>query len=91
MESEQKQERKHTIPKEQQERWIHAVGERIRIVRKAKGFTQEEFALTANIDRAYYGGVERGERNLAATNLIRIAKALGVEVGELFPPIGDLT
>lgn len=35
--------------------------------------------------RAYFGGVERGERNIAALNLIKIAEALEVEVGELFP------
>jgi len=33
--------------------------------------------------------VERGERNVAALNLIRIARALGVEVGDLFPPVGS--
>lgn len=31
------------------------------------------------------GSVERGERNIAAINLIRITKVLKVEVGELFP------
>jgi transcriptional regulator with XRE-family HTH domain len=36
------------------------------------------------------GGVERGERNISALNLIKIAKALNVEVGELFPSIRSL-
>ena len=62
-----------------------ALGRQIRKVRKEKGFSQEHFALEAGLDRSYYGGVERGERNLAALNLMRIAVALGVEVGELFP------
>ncbi len=35
--------------------------------------------------RAYYCGVERGERNIAVLNLKEIAKTLGVEVVELFP------
>jgi hypothetical protein len=30
------------------------------------------------------GSVERGERNIAALNLVRIAKTLKVEVGALF-------
>ena len=55
-------------------------------LRKTKGFSQEGFADEAGLDRTYMGG-ERGERNLATLNLIRIAAALGVEVGELFPPI----
>ena len=36
------------------------------------------------------GSVERGERNIAALNLIRIAKILKVEVGELFPSLRTL-
>ncbi len=66
-----------------------ALGRQIRKVRKEKGFSQEHFALEAGLDRSYYGGVERGERNLAALNLMRIAVALGVEVGELFPKASE--
>jgi transcriptional regulator with XRE-family HTH domain len=66
------------------------LGENIRELRKTKGFSQEGFADEAGLDRTYMGGVERGERNLATLNLIRIAAALGVEVGELFPPIISL-
>jgi transcriptional regulator with XRE-family HTH domain len=63
------------------------LGKQIRMIRKQRGFTQEGFATEAEIDRSYMGGIERGERNIAAINLIRIAKTLKVEVGELFPPI----
>lgn len=63
------------------------LGKQIRTIRKQQGFTQEGFAAEAEIDRSYMGGIERGERNIAALNLIRIAKTLKVEVGELFPPI----
>jgi len=37
------------------------------------------------------GSVERGERNIAAINLIRISKVLKLEVGELFPSIRSLS
>lgn len=70
-----------------------ALGQQIRQVRGERGFSQENFAHEAGISRAYYGGVERGERNLSALNLMRIAITLQVEVGELFPPrqvFGDL-
>lgn len=66
------------------------VGKRIRELRKAKGFSQEGFALAVGIDRTYMGGIERGERNIATINIIRIAKTLKVEVGELFPSIRSL-
>lgn len=64
-----------------------ALGKRIRELRKGRGFSQEGFAAEAGLDRAYYGGIERGERNVAALNLIQIALCLDVEVGELFPPL----
>ena len=66
------------------------LGARIRELREAKGFSQESFAAEVELDRTYVGGIERGERNIAALNLIRIAKTLKVEVGELFPPIQKL-
>lgn len=66
------------------------LGQRIRELRIEKGFSQEAFAFEINIDRTYMGGIERGERNIAAINLIRIARGLKVEVGDLFPPIKNL-
>ena len=48
-------------------------------------FRSEAFAAHAEIDRSYYGAIERGERNLSTLNLIRIALALEVEVGDIFP------
>jgi transcriptional regulator with XRE-family HTH domain len=63
-----------------------ALGKQIRRLREEKGVSQEAFAALADLDRAYFGGIERGERNVAALNLIKIAVALEVEVGELFPP-----
>ncbi len=52
---------------------------------------QEAFAYEVSLDRTYMDSVERGERNIAAINLIRIAKALKEEVGEIFPAIRSLT
>lgn len=64
-----------------------AMGHTIRSLREGRGLTQEEFAFKAGLDRSYYGGVERGERNISALNIMGIAEALEVEVGCLFPPI----
>ncbi|MBI2801528.1 MAG: helix-turn-helix transcriptional regulator [Gammaproteobacteria bacterium] len=66
------------------------IGQRIGELRLQAGYSQEGFAANAGLDRAYYGGVERGERNIAALNLITIAGALGAEVGDLFPPLRGL-
>ena len=66
------------------------LGQRIRELRKEKDFSQEDFAYAVGLDRTYMGGIERGERNVAALNLIRIAKALKMEVGDLFPALKTL-
>jgi transcriptional regulator with XRE-family HTH domain len=66
------------------------LGQKIRRIRESKDYSQEAFAAEAEIDRSYMGGVERGERNISVVNLIKIAKALKVEVGDLFPSIKEL-
>ncbi|MDB5684788.1 MAG: family transcriptional regulator [Sphingomonas bacterium] len=62
---------------------LRELGKRIRARRKELGFSQEAFALAAEIDRSYVGGVERGERNLTFTVLCRLCEALGCDVAEL--------
>ena len=61
------------------------LGQRIRAIRLSKGLVQEEIAHGAELARSYYSDVERGSRNVSAINLIKIAEALDVSVGELFP------
>ena len=66
------------------------LGKRIREVRESRAVSQENFALEAGLARSYYSGIERGRRNVAALNLIRIAIALDCEVGDLFPKVKEL-
>lgn len=51
-------------------------GQRVRELRLAKGWTQEELAERTGLHPTYIGGVERGERNLGLDNLLKIARAL---------------
>jgi len=41
-------------------------------------------ANKAGLDRTYIGGIERVERNIALRNIEKIAKAIGVNLEELF-------
>lgn len=59
-------------------------GNRLRQLRKARGWSQEEFAHQVGLDRSYMGGVERGERNVSLENICLIADALNVSPSELF-------
>ncbi len=66
------------------ERVKQQFGETLRELRLAAGFTQEELADAAELDRSYVGSVERGERNLSIENVCRLAAAIGVAPAELF-------
>lgn len=56
---------------------IHATfGEALRELRKERGIPQEGLALKSGLNRGYYGGIERGERNAALANIYRLAAAL---------------
>lgn len=60
------------------------LGTRIKSLRSKKKLTQEEVAGSIDMDRSYFSDIERGKRNVAAINLIKIANALEVSVGDLF-------
>ena len=59
-------------------------GVRLRQLRNERGYSQEELAERAGLHRNYVGGVERGERNVALENIVKLAKALAVSPSELF-------
>ncbi len=48
------------------------------------GWSQEELADRAGVDRSYMSGIERGVRNLSVLKLARVARALRVPVRDLF-------
>ncbi len=60
------------------------LGKRLRELRGRTGLSQEKFAAKAGLDRTYYAGIERGERNPSVKQLAKIATALEVPIGALF-------
>jgi len=69
--------------KRAEEELQHIVGARIRSLRTARGWTQEELGARAEVDFRTIGGVERGERAPSLSSLQRIAEALEVDMAEL--------
>ena len=62
-------------------------GQRLRVLREAAGFSQEELADRAEVHRTYLSGIERGKRNPSLINLLRIARALDISLSTLFDNI----
>lgn len=63
--------------------FLESLGEAVRARRRELGLSQDAFADKVGLHRTYIGGVERGERNLGAKNLIKISQALHLKVSEL--------
>jgi len=64
-------------------------GARVRRLRQERGLSQEKLAATSDIHWTYLGQVERGRRNLSLHNILRIARTLGVDAGELMRGLQD--
>lgn len=62
----------------------------MRAIRKAQGLTQQQLAELSNLDDAYIGAVERGERNFSIDTLEKIVTALQIQPAELFLNLHDL-
>ena len=62
---------------------IAEFGGRVRARRSELGLSQEQLAEASGLHRTYVGSLERGERNVALVNILRLAKGLGIDPGEL--------
>lgn len=60
-----------------------AAGNAIRAHREGAGYSQESFADHIGMHRAYYGAIERGEKNLTLHTLNRVAKGLRISLADL--------
>jgi transcriptional regulator with XRE-family HTH domain len=62
------------------------IGERIETLRKAKGWTQADFAKRLNVAMSTVAKMERGEYNLTVRFLADITRGLGVSCRDLLSP-----
>jgi transcriptional regulator with XRE-family HTH domain len=60
------------------------LGTAIRKTREAKGLSQKEVALASKIDNSNYSKIESGKTDPSFSSIVKIAKALGVELADLF-------
>ncbi len=60
------------------------VGYKIRYERSKLGISQEKLAEMSNLNRNFVGMIERGEANITVKRLERIARALNLDIRELF-------
>ncbi|WP_447881971.1 helix-turn-helix domain-containing protein [Serratia fonticola] len=59
-------------------------GQRVRELRKERGWSQEEFADKCGLDRTYVSGVERGVRNPTLEVINVLATGLSITIKDFF-------
>ncbi len=60
------------------------LGEKIRSLREKHKYTREEFAEISHVSTYYIGEIERAQKKPSLDILLKISKALKVEITELF-------
>lgn len=64
--------------------FLIAFGTRLKKVRKANGYTQEQLANDIGIEISQISRIERGVINTSISNIYKISKILKVDIKELF-------
>ncbi|SCW86720.1 DNA-binding transcriptional regulator, XRE-family HTH domain [Paenibacillus tianmuensis] len=62
---------------------LRLLGERIRVLREKRGYSQETLGFKAGLHRNYISQLELAQRNPTYTTLLKIANALSVDVIDL--------
>jgi methanogenic corrinoid protein MtbC1/DNA-binding XRE family transcriptional regulator len=65
------------------ENYLERLGRRVQELRSARGWTQQQLAEEAALDRTYISGLERGKQNPTIGALLRLARALDVPLDRL--------
>ncbi|HSZ12642.1 MAG TPA: helix-turn-helix transcriptional regulator [Solirubrobacteraceae bacterium] len=60
-----------------------AVGRAVQAIRAEKGISQIQLSEDTGLMQSWISNVEHGRRNLAWSNVVRLAEGLGVSVSEL--------
>lgn len=60
------------------------LGKRVRALREARKWSQEELAHQSGLARSFTGAIERGEKDLRITTLVKLANTFKITVSQLF-------
>jgi transcriptional regulator with XRE-family HTH domain len=59
------------------------IGLRVKELRISKGYSQEQLAELADLDRTYIPGIESGKRNISIVVVEKLAMAFQITISEL--------
>jgi transcriptional regulator with XRE-family HTH domain len=60
------------------------LGVRVRLLREKRKWSKEDFAHESGLARSFAGAIERGEKDIRLTTLVKLANTFNMTVGQLF-------
>lgn len=60
------------------------LGRRVRALRERRHWSQEELSHRSGLARSFTGAIERGEKDLRITTLVKLANTFRISVSQLF-------
>lgn len=69
---------------------MESMGERVRRIRKTRGFTAAELASRSGLSRSTIVKIEAGKRSRTCERYVKLAKALDCRIDDLFPEMDDI-
>jgi transcriptional regulator with XRE-family HTH domain len=60
------------------------LGRKVRVLREKRGWSQEELAHQSGLARSFAGAIERGEKDLRLTTLVKLANTFKIPISRLF-------
>ena len=71
------------MSKEEENRILKAFSNNVRTFRESSGLSQEKLAEKADLHRTYIGSIERSEKMPSLITIVKIAKALNINISQL--------
>ena len=65
------------------------LGQRIRYLRRKKGWSQEQLAYESGLGRSFTGAIERGEKDIRIRTLCKLADIFKIKLSVLFKGTDD--
>jgi transcriptional regulator with XRE-family HTH domain len=60
------------------------LGQRVRTLRKQRGWSQEQFAFDTGFGRSFTSSIERGTKDIRLSTLVKLADSFGITINDLF-------
>jgi transcriptional regulator with XRE-family HTH domain len=65
------------------------LGQRVRYLRRKKGWSQERLAYESGLGRSFTGAIERGEKDIRIRTLCKLADIFKIKLSVLFKGTDD--